>query len=96
MWRLRGFKESPIDSMQALRKEFGYGATLCNLIVADHKPATGEELIRRIKFGLIEVPTEEEAQAEMKRRKKQDANERRKATIARKKALAEKVIQGPW
>ncbi len=85
VWEALGLEESPIDTMKALRREFGYGLTLCKILAEDHAPMTGGELVRRIRFGLIAPPSEEDAASEEERRKRARALERRRKTEAAKK-----------
>ncbi len=71
---------------RTLRDELELSASQITLLRHDHRGLKGEEVVRRIRFGLIEVPSWEEAGEELKRRRKQEAVEKRRRTIARRKA----------
>ncbi len=85
VWEALGLEESPTDTMEALRREFGYGVALCRILAEDHAPMTGGELVRRIRFGLIAPLSEEDAASEEERRMRARALERRRKTLAAKK-----------
>jgi hypothetical protein len=53
---------------------------------------TSTEVIRCIRFGLIEDPSNEAAEEELNRRKNKQVAEKYRATIAHKKREAEKVV----
>jgi hypothetical protein len=88
VWTLGGDKENPISTLKTLRGEFGYALDVCKVIFEANRPTTGDELVRKIKFGLIDVPTEEEAREQLRRQKNKLAAARRKATIARNRTEA--------
>jgi hypothetical protein len=101
-WQLFGFREGPGEFFTGLFDELGLNYPQASFLSWTYGQQsellmTSDEIVRGVKMGRIPVPTSEEAQAELKRMKNKRAAEKRKATIARKKAEAaqdaKKVVQ---
>jgi hypothetical protein len=89
-----------LEFYRTLRDKHGLVYPQIFLLMEDHAPAPGKDLsaddiARRIKFGLIEVPDEDRARAELQRRDNQRIAEKRRATIARKRREAA-VVTPLW
>lgn len=56
------------------------------LLLEDHAPITVDALVRRICFGIVEVPSVEVAREELARRRTYAPVEERRATIAARRA----------
>jgi hypothetical protein len=97
MWKLFGHQEGPGQFIRTLRDELKISWAQIQILSQDYGALsehnlTSTEIVRRVRFGLIEVPDKGEAREELKRRKNKRAAAKRKQTIAREKKEATEAM----
>jgi hypothetical protein len=90
--------QAGLEFYRTLRDKHGFVYPQILLLMEDHVAAnsagtvpSADDIARRAKFGLIEVPDEDRARAELRRRENRRSAEKRRATMARKRREADQV-----